>query len=419
MDKTLLSNEHGNLLTKAEEIRAKYNGKSGGMSATDAQEFEGLMDRADSLRDQITLLEREEKAQAWSREITTATLPHVIAEAEAKGDKHTVLATKAFNKFLVGERIGDEELKAIAASVTRKAYQADNPAGGGFLVVPEVLVSQILETMRNMTYVRSMATTFTLASAASLGAPALDTDFADFSWTTELGTGSEDTTGAFGKRELRPAPLAKSIKLSKKLIRQASGASGFILDRLAYINGNTQENAFLNGSGANQPLGVFVAGSSSTGGISTSRDTTAANASSIVADDLINVYFSLKAQYRNRAKWILHRSVVKEVRKLKDSSNNYIWATALGPGTGLQGVSSTLMGLPLLESELAPGTITTGLYTAILGDFSQYWIADALDMEIQVVDQLYAATNQNGYFLRSECDGMPVLEEAFARLKQA
>jgi HK97 family phage major capsid protein len=56
---------------------------------------------------------------------------------------------------------------------------------------------------------------------------------------------------------------------------------------------------------------------------------------------------------------------------------------------------------------------------AAYGDYSKYFIADALDMEIQVLDQLYAATNQMGYILRKETDGMPVLEEAFARLKLA
>ena len=72
-----------------------------------------------------------------------------------------------------------------------------------------------------------------------------------------------------------------------------------------------------------------------------------------------------------------------------------------------------------MESEYAPATITTGLYTAILGDFSNYWIADALDMQLKVLNELYAENNQIGYILRKETDGMPVLEEAFARLKQA
>jgi HK97 family phage major capsid protein len=55
----------------------------------------------------------------------------------------------------------------------------------------------------------------------------------------------------------------------------------------------------------------------------------------------------------------------------------------------------------------------------ILGVFDYYWIADALNMDIQVVTELYAATNQNGYILRKETDGMPVLGEAFRRVTLA
>jgi hypothetical protein len=40
-------------------------------------------------------------------------------------------------------------------------------------------------------------------------------------------------------------------------------------------------------------------------------------------------------------------------------------------------------------------------------------------MEIQVLYELDAATNQIGFISRAECDGMPVLEEAFARVKLA
>ena len=53
------------------------------------------------------------------------------------------------------------------------------------------------------------------------------------------------------------------------------------------------------------------------------------------------------------------------------------------------------------------------------GDFRYYWIADALDMQIQRLVELYARTNQTGFIGRLETDGMPVLEEAFVRLQMA
>ena len=72
-----------------------------------------------------------------------------------------------------------------------------------------------------------------------------------------------------------------------------------------------------------------------------------------------------------------------------------------------------------MMSEFAPNTLTTGLYVGLLGDFSNYWIADAMDMQVQVLKELYAETNQTGYIGRLETDGMPVLAEAFARVTLA
>ena len=53
----------------------------------------------------------------------------------------------------------------------------------------------------------------------------------------------------------------------------------------------------------------------------------------------------------------------------------------------------------------------------ILGDFSNYWIADSLALEMQRLVELYATTNQVALIGRMESDGMPVLEEAFVRVK--
>jgi len=55
----------------------------------------------------------------------------------------------------------------------------------------------------------------------------------------------------------------------------------------------------------------------------------------------------------------------------------------------------------------------------LLGDFSHYWIADALSMQMQRLSELYAETNQIGFIGRLETERTPVLEEAFARVKLA
>ena len=93
------------------------------------------------------------------------------------------------------------------------------------------------------------------------------------------------------------------------------------------------------------------------------------------------------------------------------SDGQYIWQPSVVLGT-----PDLLLGKPVNSSEYAPSTFTTGLYVGLYGDLSHYWIVDALGMEIQVLAELYARTNQIDYLSRLETDGAPVLSAAFARV---
>jgi HK97 family phage major capsid protein len=301
-----------------------------------------------------------------------------------------------------------------------KAYQADVPTGGGFAILPQEMIQDFLVLMKNLTFVRQLATVYEVPTADSLGVPALDTDPSATDWTVELGTGNEETTASLGKREWRPHPMAKLLKISRTLVRKVPNFETVLLDRLAYTVAVTEENAFINGTGANQPLGLMTP---STQGIPTSRDVVSASNSAIAGDDIMSTFYNLKAQYRQKSVWLLSRPVVAAIRKLKDSNGQYLWqpglmgATFVAQGTALiGGTPDMLMGRPIYESEYMPSTISANQYVAILGDFSKYWIADALTMTLQVLYELYAATNQIGYVFRKETDGLPVLAEAFSRL---
>lgn len=294
-----------------------------------------------------------------------------------------------------------------------RALQADNDAEGGNLVRPEQFVTNLIKAVDNEVFIRQLATVFQVTDAESLGAPSLDTDAADADWTSELATGEEDTGIRFGKRSLTPHPLAKRIKISKTLLRKAAlSAESIVTSRLAYKFGVTQEKAFLTGSGALQPLGVFTA---SPDGISTGRDVSTGNTTtSITFDGLMEALYTLKAAYWPRANWVFHRDAIKQIAKLKDGDGRYLWEPSVQMGQ-----PDRIKGLPVRPSEYAPNTFTTGLYVGIIGDFSQYWIADSLAFDLTRLVELYAATNQIGFIGRAEVDGMPVLEEAFVRVKLA
>ena len=299
-----------------------------------------------------------------------------------------------------------------------RAYQADSDIEGGFLLAPQVVAAGIIASIKDLMFMRELSTINTLTTAESLGVVTLDTDLGDADWTTELTTTTDDTALRLGKRELKPNFLTKETRISRALVRRAPDAEGLILDRLAYRFAMTQEKAFLQGTGYGRPLGVFTA---SVDGITTSRDVSTGNTTTaITADGLIEAQMHTKAQYWNRGSWLFHRDAVKQIRKLKDGDGQYVWSPMGGDNAVVSnGMPGSILGRPYYVSEFAPNTFTTGLYVGIYGDFSYYWIVDSLNLEVQVLNELYARTNQNGYIGRLETDGQPVLAEAFARVKLA
>lgn len=290
------------------------------------------------------------------------------------------------------------------------ALQVTPDDAGGYLV-PMQTVAGFIKFVDDAVFIRKYATVIPLPMAKSLGIPTLENDPADADWTSELNIGSEDSTMDFGKRELSPNPLAKFIKLSNKLLRSsAMDVESLVRQRLAYKFGVAEEKGFLTGTGANQPLGVFTA---SNDGISTSRDVSTGNTTtSIGLDGLIRAKYSLKDQHRSSARWLFHRDGVSQIMRLKDGEGRYQWQPSVR-----EGEPDMLLSIPVDTSEFAPNTFTTGLYVGLLANWSFYYIADALSMTFQRLVELYAATNQTGIIGRREVDGMPVLEEAFARVK--
>ena len=86
----------------------------------------------------------------------------------------------------------------------------------------------------------------------------------------------------------------------------------------------------------------------------------------------------------------------------------------LQPTSVRDGEPDTLLGFGVIPSEFAPSTFTTGQYIGILGDFSHYWIADAMSMQIQRAERALRRDKSRLVFIgRLETDGAPVLEEAF------
>jgi HK97 family phage major capsid protein len=403
-----LVDEQRAMLDKADE-------EGRGLTAEEKAEFDKRQTDRDALRVTIDSYEERDRLRTETdgealrlvgsagREVGGKEQPEG-GEARSTSPYATAEYRDAFKRFLVG---GYPALRPEEA----RALQADSDTLGGYLVAPEQLVRSLLAAVDDAVIIRQLATVIPCANAASLGVPTLEDDVSDPTWTAELAVGTEDSSLDFGKRELHPHPLAKYIKISNKLLRQAFiDPENLVRDRLAYKFGVAQENAFLTGTGAGQPLGLFVA---SADGISIGRDVATYNlATEIKADNLKAVKWTLKSQYHSNARWMFHRTTYGSIDRIKDGNGQYLIQPNMQAGA-----AETLLRFPVQLSEFVPSTMTASLYVGILGDFKFYWIADALNMQIQRLVELFALTNQTGFIGRLETDGQPVQEEAFVRVK--
>jgi HK97 family phage major capsid protein len=295
--------------------------------------------------------------------------------------------------------------------VEERAQVAGKGEKGGYLYASEQFMLELLKDVDDAVMMRQISRTFSLPTADSLGVPTVTTKMSDAEWTSELGIPSRDQM-KFGKRALTPHPLAKEAPVSKVLIAKAPGIMGIIREELARIVGTAQENGYMTGHGAQQPLGIFTP---SADGISTDRDVSTHNTGTLIkADNLIEAQFTLKQAYWANARWIMHRDAMKQIAKLKDGEGQYLLRSQmLGSGTPIQ----SLLGFPVILSEFAPNTMTSGLYVYVFGDFNNYWIVDGLDADIQRLEELLARQNQDLFIIRAMSDGAPVREEAFVRGK--
>lgn len=394
-------------LSDARAINDKAAGEGRSLSAEERASYDQFMGDFKALGEDIQreeVLLREEQALLLTVDQQVDQNSRNAQGGESRADAERVeREVRAFNHFLRTGEAG--ELRAL---------QVDANTSGGFLVAPQQVVASLIQAVDNEVLIRQRATVIRVERAESLGVPSLDTDPDDPTWTSEILTGTADASMAFGKRELRPHPLAAKLLVSETMLRRVPGVESIVQARMAYKMGIKQENAFLNGTGDQQPLGVFTA---STQGITTARDVSTSNTTTAVTvDGLKRAKGALKAQYRKNGNcaWIFHPDVVTEIALLKDGNGRYLLQDNI-----TMSEPDMLLGLPMLESQYAPSTMTTGLYVGALGDWSHYVIADALDIQIRRLVELYAATNQVGFHVRAEVDGMPDLAEAFVRVKLA
>ena len=292
--------------------------------------------------------------------------------------------------------------KAPLPSVVN-ALQEGTDSEGGYLV-PDEYERTLVEALEEENVFRQLAKVIR-TSSGDRKIPVVATK-GTASWIDEEGAYTE-SDDSFGQVSIGAYKVGTMIKVSEELLNDSVfDLESYIAKEFARRIGAKEEEAFFTGDGSGKPLGILAA----TGGAETG--VTAASSTAVTADELMDLFYSLKSPYRKKAVWVLNDSTIKAVRKLKDSTGQYLWQPSLVAGT-----PDTLLGRPMKTSAYMP-VIAAGAKTIAFGDFSYYWIADRQGRSFKRLNELYAANGQVGFLGFQRVDGKLVLSEAVKVLAQ-
>ena len=156
-----------------------------------------------------------------------------------------------------------------------------------------------------------------------------------------------------------------------------------------------------------QPLGLLATDGGAEIGV------TAASATDITADELIDLVYSLKRPYRKNAKFICNDQTLAAIRKLTDKNGRYLWQDSVQAGE-----PGRLLGYEVHTSPYFP-VITAGMPAIAFGDYSYYNIGDRGTRSFAELKELFAGNGMVGFVAKERVDGKLVLPEAVKLLTMA
>ncbi len=328
--------------------------------------------------------------------VTTDKLERInraLDEHKRTVDQLALKAARPPRQTLAASNYALSEHKAAFASYVRsgetsslraleqKALSAGSGADGGY-TVPSEVESTIMRALTEISPIRSIAGNRQVSST-SFKKPFAKTGAAA-GWVAETGTRSETDTPVleeldFPTMELYAMPAASQTLLDDSAV----DIEAWIADEVRIAFAAQENTAFVKGNGTDKPKGFLdydqVADASweweKIGYIDTGVD--GGFAETDPEHDLFDLIYTLNAEYRGNASWVMNRSTQAEIRKIKDGDGNYIWQPASEAGA-----RPMMLGFPIVETEDMPG-IEAGATAIAFGDFQRgYLVVDRIGIRV-------------------------------------
>lgn len=288
-----------------------------------------------------------------------------------------------------------KSLDGVAAEMKSLSLSPDTL--GGYLA-PTEYVREIIKGVVEVTPFRAVARTRQTTQKA-IQLPRRTGTFSA-QWVQEQGTRSETTGLTYGMDEIPTHEMFALVDITNQMLEDAafnmeSEVRAEATEQFAKAEGA----AFLSGSGVGRPFGFLNNASIAT--------VNSGAAAALTADGLLSVYYGIKTDYARAAVWMMNRSTIGQIRRLKDGDGEYLWAPGLAGG-----VPNTINGATYVEAADMPDVGASAKPVAF-GDFRRgYVIVDRIAMEMLRDPYTQATSGAVRMIFRRRVGGQVVLPEA-------
>lgn len=347
------------ILTKIEELRSEAK------AFRDNKSF----DEATSKLSEIKALEKEYEVEKALFEAEQADVPDTPILPQKKELTQAEKDEKAFKDFIIG------------AASTMKAGEQNLGGSNTAAVIPVTIAERIISKIKEISPIYEKASVF--HTKGTLKVPV----WSDSNTSHNINVGYSDEfseltadSGKFTSIDLT-GYLVGALTLVGRSAINNSGIDivSFVINEMAKRIAWFLEGELLNGTS-----------NKATGALSTSNTLTAASATAITADELIELQSKIPTAYQADAIWIMNPATFSAIRKLKDTSNRYMLETNFS-----NGFPYMLLGKPVYISDNMP-TAAAGSKTVLYGDMTGLGVNMREDISIEVLREKYATQHAIG-----------------------
>ena len=376
---------------------AQKEGRS--LNAEEKSKFDAMEADARSIKDQIDIIER-----------TAEMKKELAANAEVREAAPKATRKGAFEKYLRNGMgaLNSNERSMMAELRGTSTQIAGTDSLGGFLV-PQDFSNELDMATLFTGEVERLAKKLNTAGGALLDYPTINDTATDAGLTSEAAAVTvQDMT--FANAQLSAYNYASQVRVSMQLLQDnAFDLNAFLAEAMGERIARATNAAFTTGTGSSQPQGIITGAT---------LGNTAASATAIAADDILDLIHSIDPSYRNKPTFGLmaNDSVISVIRSLGlGSANDFpIFIPSMEAGQ-----PDKLFGFNLYYNNDMASAITTGQKTLLAADFSKFVVRSAGGVQMVRLNERYMDELEVGFVSYARKDAKVLDSRAVKYLAQA